>query len=80
MIRARPMKPPIAVARRRFWSEPRPKLVNPWPMNAPTAIEAASPPAIEVSSWTGRKATGSTFRMLPAKSARVARGMQILCA
>lgn len=49
-------------------------------MNAPTAIEAASPPAIEVRVETEENATGSTFRMLPAKCARVARALQNLCA
>jgi hypothetical protein len=48
-------------------------------MKAPIAIAAAKPPAPE-KSWSGlMKAAGNTLPMLPANSARVARGMQNLC-
>jgi len=80
MISARPIRPPKAVSRRRLRSEPDPKAVNVCPMKAPTAIAAASPPTTDVRSGTEENATGSTARMLPAKCARVARALKILCA
>ncbi len=49
-------------------------------MKAPIAMAAARPPAPARSSWTEKKATGSTARMLPAYSARVVRGNKNFCA
>jgi hypothetical protein len=49
-------------------------------MKAPIAIAAANPPVIDARSEMDRNETGSTHRMLPAKSARVARGLKNLCA
>ena len=74
------MNPPTAISRRRSFSVDGWITERAWPMNAPIAIAAANPPASEDKSWTEEKATGSTARMLPANSARVARGNENFCA
>jgi hypothetical protein len=77
IIAAIPIRPPKAVSRRRSSSDPLIELGFDRHRKGPIAIAAAIPPTAEVISEL-KNATGSTRRMLPVKSARVARGMQIL--
>ena len=69
----KPIRPPAAMYSRRSASVAPVATEKTWPMNAPTAMAAANPPAMDVRVWVEISAAGNTLGMLPAKYARVAR-------